>query len=81
MLKRYNAAWSASSSHCPLPETFQIVDAGWNVGEIPTDGITPPFSNVTEALQVIPNKTKNLPLTLAPMMYRTIHASVVIQNK
>ena len=68
MLKRYNAAWSASVSHCPLPETFQIGAAGWNVAGIPTDGITPLFNDVTKALQVIPSKTKTPPFTLARMM-------------
>jgi hypothetical protein len=68
MLNRYNAAWSASISHCPLPLTFQIGAAGWNVVEIPTDGITPLFNDVTKALQVIPSKIKNPPFTLAPMM-------------
>ncbi len=58
-LQPYKAAWSARISHCPLPLTFQIGAAAWNVGEIPTDGITPPFSNVTKALEVIPSKIKN----------------------
>ena len=68
MLKRYNAARSASISHCPLPLTFQIGAAGWNVGGIPTDGITPLFNDVTKALEVIPSKTKSPPFTLARMM-------------
>jgi len=68
MLKRYNAAWSASISHCPLPETFQIGPAGWNVEGIPTDGITPLFKDVTKALQVIPSKIKSPPFTLARTM-------------
>src|ERR1039458_105972 len=68
MLKRHNAAWSASISHCPWPLTFQIGAAGSNVGEIPTAGMTPPFSNVTQALEVIPSKIRNPPLTLALTM-------------
>ena len=55
-------------SYCPLPLTFQIGAAGWNVVEIPTDGITPLFNDLTKALQVIPSKIKNPPFTLVPMM-------------
>jgi hypothetical protein len=68
MLKRYNAAWSANASHCPLPETFQIGAAGWKVAGIPIDGMTPLFNDVTKALQVIPSKTKSPPFTLARTM-------------
>jgi hypothetical protein len=68
ILKRYNAAWSASINHRPLPDTLQIGDAGWNVAGMPTDDITSPFNNVTKALEVIPSKIKNPPFTLALTM-------------
>jgi hypothetical protein len=64
-LKRYNIAWSPSANHCPLPDTFQIGDAGWKLEGMPTDGITPLFSNVTKAFEVIPNTMKNPPIVLA----------------
>jgi hypothetical protein len=67
-LKPYNAAWSPSANHCPLPDTFQIGDAGWKVEATPTDGITPLFNNVTMALEVIPNKINNPPTTLERTM-------------